>query len=153
MCNMFALAVAVSTHLTTALYHGNFLWDRPNSPNNFCSLLFGNPSPPLASTGAKEAMMLHLKAKKGGGWSDKDLEKACRQVIVIPLTVDAMVHTLHNFAAAAEVFFCQDSLFSVGLRSRYKAISWNLACYESQAAGDPSFIAKVLSAIDTRVNY
>ena len=64
--------VDITAPLATALYHGNFTWDRSDSPNNLCSLLLGKPSP-LAASGAKEATMLHLKASKGGGWSDKDI--------------------------------------------------------------------------------
>ena len=37
--------VDVTVPLATALYHGNFTWDRADSPNNFCSLLLGKPSP------------------------------------------------------------------------------------------------------------
>ena len=97
--------------------------------------------------------MLYLKAKKGGGWSNKDLNRTFCQAISIPLAVDAMVYTLHNFSAAAEILFKPDLLLTTGLRSWYDAISFNLTCYESQASGDPSFIVKVLSVIDTRVNY
>ena len=148
----FRCAISVSAPLAIALFHGNFLWDYPDSPNNFRSLLFGKP-PLLASTGNKEAMMLHLKAKKGGDWSDKNLDHVIHQAISIPLIIDATVHTLHNFSAASEIFFEPDSLITAGLRFWHEAISFNLTCYESQAVEDPSFITKIISAVDTCVNY
>ena len=83
---------------------------------------------------------------------DKDLEREVRQAVIIPPTVDVIVHTLHNFSAAAKIFFGHDSLLTAGLCSWYEAITFNLTCYESQATGDPSFIAKVITAIDTRIN-
>ena len=147
----FGCTVEISIPLTTALYHGNFLWDKPDSPNNFCSLLFGKPSP-LASSGAKEAMILHLKAEKGNGWSDKDLEKALKQTIAIPSTIDGMLHSIHYFTAAAHLFFGEDSLLTSGLTTWRNQISSNLINYESQSLNDPAFIASVLTAIDTRVN-
>ena len=68
----FKCAVTIMTPFATALYHGNFLWDRTNTPNNFCCLLLGKPSS-LATSSTKEAMILDLKSSKGGGWSNKDL--------------------------------------------------------------------------------
>ena len=147
----FGCTVDISVPLATALYHGNFLWDKPDSPNNFCSLLFGKPSP-LATTGAKEAMILHLKAEKGGGWSDKDLDKALRQAIAIPTTIDGMLHNISNFTAASRLFFGEDSTLTIGLNSWRPQISTNLISYESQSLNDNTFIASVLTSIDTRVN-
>ena len=149
--NEYFCAVDVTVPLATALYHGNFLWDKPDSPNNFSCLLFGKPSP-LASTGFREAMVLHLKAEKGGGWSDKELERALKQAITIPTRVDSMIHSIHNFASASKFFFGGYAIVSVGLLTWRPFISSNLILFESQAAVDPTFIAKVLVAIDTRVN-
>ena len=144
-------AVLISTPLATALFHGNFLWDRADSPNNFCSLLFGKPSP-LSSNGIKDAMLLHLKSKKGTGWSEKDLEKATNQSIIIPTTVDSMIHNIHNLAAASEEIFGVASILTSGLNDYISKLTCDLTTYEAQAATDPSFIAKVLTAVDTQVN-
>ena len=76
-----------------------------------------------------------------------------RQEITISPTVDAIVHTLYNFSTAAKIFFGHDSLLTAGLLSWCEAITFNLTCYEIQAAVDPSFIAKVITAIDTLVNF
>ena len=74
MTHTYHCCVKITIPIATALYHGNFLWNKLDIPNNFCSFLFPKPSP-LSPTSAKEAMILHLKAEKGGGWSDKDLKK------------------------------------------------------------------------------
>ena len=147
----FKCSVAVPVSLATALYHGNFLWDRADTPNNFCSLLLGKPSP-LSPNGSREIMMLHLKASKGAGWSDKDLEKATNQAITIPSTVDSMLHNLNNYAATSELFFSDSSILTSGLKSWLSAIRSDLIIYESLAAINSEFIAQVLTAIDTRVN-
>ena len=151
LTHVHGCTVDITVPLATALYYGSFLWDRPDSPNNFCSLLFGKPNP-LSSTGAREAMLLHLKANKGSGWSDKDLDKVLQQAIIIPSSVDSMLHSIHNMAAASHLFFTEQSLLTTGLRSWRKEISRNLIVYESQAVQDPEFIARILTAIDTRVN-
>ena len=151
LTHVHGCTVDITVPLATALYYGNFLWDRPDSPNNFCSLLFGKPNP-LSSTGAREAMLLHLKADKGSGWSDKDLDKVLQQAIIIPSSIDSMLHSIHNMAAASHLFFTEQSLLTIGLRSWRPEISRNLIAYESQALQDPEFIARILTAIDTRVN-
>ena len=85
-------------------------------------------------------MMLHLKAKKSGGWSDKGLDHTVFQAMSIQITVDSMVHTLHNFYAAAEIFFGPYSLLTAGLRSWREAISFNLICHKNQYIGSISQI-------------
>ena len=147
----YGCTVDITVPLATALFYGNFLWDRPDSPNNFCSLFFRKPNP-LSSTGAKEAMLLLLKADKGNGWSDKDLEKVLHQAITIPTTIDSMLHSLHNFASASRLFFGDTSLLTTGLTSWHGEISRNLVSYESQALQDPTFIASIMTEIDTRIN-
>ena len=97
-------------------------------------------------------MVLHLKSKKGSGWSDKDLERATNQSIILPTTVDSMIHNINNYAAASEVFFGTSSLLTTGLHSWRTSITSNLTTYEAQSSIDPLFIAKVLTSIDTRVN-
>ena len=52
LTHVFRCIIDISEPLATALFYGNFLWDRPNTPNNFCSLLFTKPSH-LSPTGAK----------------------------------------------------------------------------------------------------
>ena len=61
LTHLFCFTFDVYMPLATALFYGDFLWDRPETPKNFCSKLFTKP-PPLSPTGAKEAMILHLKA-------------------------------------------------------------------------------------------
>ena len=41
MTYTYGCTLDISVPLATALYHGNFLWDKPDSPNNFYSFLFG----------------------------------------------------------------------------------------------------------------
>jgi len=149
--SVYKCSVDVPVSLATALYHGNFLWDRADTPNNFCSLLLGKPSP-LTPSGAKEIMMLHLKASKGAGWSDRDLEKAVHQAIAVPKEVDGMLHNINNLASSSELFFGENSIATGGLQSWRPHIANNLIIYESQAASNKEFIAQVLTAIDTRVN-
>jgi len=149
--SVFKCSVIVPVSLATALYHGNFLWDRADTPNNFCSFLLGKP-PPLSQNGSKEIMMLHLKASKGSGWSDQDLEKAIHQAIGCATTIDGMLHTLYNLSSAAEFYWGKESIGTIGLKSWRTHITANLMLYESLAASDKEFIVKVLCAIDTRVN-
>ena len=96
--------------------------------------------------------MLHLKASKGGGWSDKDLEKAVHQAIGSPTTIDGMLHNLHNLASLAELFWGPESIGTSSLKTWRSHITSNLIIYESLAATDKEFVAQVLCAIDTRVN-
>ena len=63
-----------------------------------------------------------------------------------------MIHNIHNLASACEEFFGPASILTTGLHSWRTNITCNLTTYEAQAAADPSFIAKVLTSIDTRVN-
>ena len=107
--------VDVTVPLSTALCHGNFIWYRSDSQKH-CSLLLGKPSP-LVASGAKEAVMLHLKASKGCGWSDKDLERAIKQFIIVPITIDSMVHNLNNYTGVSLIFFGELSLLTIGLQS------------------------------------
>ena len=137
--------------LATAFFYGDFLWDRPDTPSNFCSLLFTKPYP-LSPTGAKGAMILHLKNEKGGGWSDKDLEKLPHQAITIPERIEDMMHNLHNIASASALFFGKNSLLTIGLDSWQPEISSNLTSYQSKGANNHTFIATILTAVDTRVN-
>ena len=97
-------------------------------------------------------MVLHLKAEKGSGWSEKDLDKVLSQVTIIPDTVDGMIHNIHNTACLSELFFGPQSLCTVGLRSWHQEIASDLTAYEAQALSDQSFISKVLVVIDKRVN-
>ena len=97
-------------------------------------------------------MLIHLKASKGGGWSEKYLNRAVCQVISTPLAGDAIIHNLHHLVSAAEIIFGSDSLLTVGLHSWRNVISYSLSIYESQATIDPTFISKVLTIIDTHVN-
>ena len=63
-----------------------------------------------------------------------------------------MIHNLHNMASASSIFFGPTSILTVNLESWQPEISSNLITYESQATNDNTFIASVLTSIDTRVN-
>ena len=151
LTHVLCCTVDISVPLAIALFYGNFLWDRPDTPNNFCRLLFKKPSP-LSPNGAKEAMILHLKAEKGGGWSDKYLENVLHQAITIPERIDDMIHNLHNIASASALFFGKNSVLTIGLNSWQHEISSNTTSYESQSTNDPTFISRILTAVDIRVN-
>ena len=45
LTHVIRCTVKISVPLATTLFYGNFLWDRPDTPNNFCSILFTKPSP------------------------------------------------------------------------------------------------------------
>ena len=98
-------------------------------------------------------MMLHLKASKGVGWSYKDLEISIKQAIIIPITIDSMMHNKKNYAGISLIFFGEISLLTIGLQSWRSHISSNLMVYESLAASDCEFITQVLTTINTRVNF
>ena len=98
-------------------------------------------------------MMLNLKASKGGGWSDEYLERSIKQSINTPITIDSMMHNLNNYAGVSLIFFGELSLINIGRKSCRICISSNLLVYESLAASDCEFIAQVLTAINTRVNF
>ena len=76
-------------------------------------------------------MILHLKAEKGGGWSDKYLEKVIHQAITIPERIYDMIHNLHNIASASALFFGKKSLLTIGLDSWQPEISYDLTSYKS----------------------
>ena len=151
LTHVLCCTVDISVPLATALFYGNFLWDKPDTPNNFCSILF-TKTPPLPPTGAKEAMILSLKAEKGGGCSDTDLEKVLHQNITIPERIDDMMHNKKNIASASALFFGKTSLLTVDLKSWQPEIFSNLTSYESQSTNDPPFIDRILNTVNTRVN-
>ena len=97
--------------------------------------------------------MLHLKASKWGVWSDKDLKRAIKQAIIIPITIDIMMHNLNNYAGVSLIFFGELSLITIGLQSWRIHIRSNLLVYKSLAASNREFIAQVLNTIHTRVNF
>ena len=98
-------------------------------------------------------MLLDLKAKKGVGWSEKDLEKATNQSITIPTTVDSMIHNIHNLAAASEEIFGTNSILTSGLKEYVTKVTCDLTTYEAHAATDSSLISKVLTKVNTQVNF
>ena len=97
-------------------------------------------------------MMLHLKASKGGGWSDTDTERETKQAIIIPITIDSMMHNLNNYACISLIFFGELSLPTIGIQSWRSHISSNLLVYKSLCVSDCEFISQVLTTINTRVN-
>ena len=149
--SVFKCSVIVPVSFAIALYHGNFLWDRFDTPNNFCSFLLGKP-PPLSQNGSKEIAMIYLKALKGVGRSNNDLEKVLHQAIGCPTSIDGMLHILHNYGSTVEFSWEEESIATIGLKSWRPHITSNLMIYESLAASDKEFIAKYLCNIDTRVN-
>ena len=148
LTHVFCCTVDISVSLATALYHGTLLWNKPDNPNNFCTMILSKP-PPLSPTGAKETTILHLNAKKGGRWPNKDLEKVIHQAIAIPSTIDRMMHNLHNLASASALFFGKTYLLTMGLDSWQLEIYANLIAYESQSANNSAFVASILTAVDT----
>ena len=52
LTHTYGCTADVSVPLAYTLFYGNFLWDCPDAPNNFCSLFFGKLNP-LTSTGTK----------------------------------------------------------------------------------------------------
>ena len=62
-------------------------------------------------------MLIHLMASKGVGWSEKDLERAIKQAIIIPLTTDSMMHNLNNYVGVILICFGELSLLTIGLQS------------------------------------
>ena len=116
LTHVFCCTVEIPVSLATSLYHGNFLLDKPDTPNNFCTMLFSKTSP-LSTTGEKAAMILNKKFEKGGGWSDKDLEKVLHQAIAIPALIGNMMHNIHNLASASALFFVKIPLPTMGLDS------------------------------------
>ena len=87
-------------------------------------------------------MMLHLKASKGAGWSDQDLEKVAHQAIGCPTSVNGMLHNLHNYGSTAEFFWDEKSIATIGLKSWCARITSNLIIYESLAVIDKKSLHK-----------
>ena len=96
--------------------------------------------------------MLHLKASKDTGWSNKDLENATNQAINIPDSIDIMLHNINDYGAVSEIFLGKIFLLIIGLRSWLTAIMSELITYEDLAASNIEFIAQVFCSIDARVN-
>ena len=63
-----------------------------------------------------------------------------------------MIHNIHITAAVSEIMHGTNSILTTGLTSWRFEISSNLIIYEAHAANDKTFIARILVAIDTRVN-
>ena len=63
------------------------------------------------------------------------------------------MHNLNDYAGVILIFFGYHSLLTIGLQSWIIYISSNLLVYESLAASDCGFIAKLLTAIGSRDNF
>lgn len=96
--------------------------------------------------------MIHLKASKGEGWSDKYVERAIKQVIIIPVSINSMMYNLNNYSGISLIFFGEFPLITIGLQSWRIHISSNLLVYKSLAANDGELIVQVFTTIDTMVN-
>lgn len=96
--------------------------------------------------------MIHLKASKDSGWSDKDLEKATNQAIAIPDYIDNMLHNLNTYGAISDIFLSETSLLTIDLGSWLTAIRSELITYKTLAPSNIEFIYQVFCSIDTRID-
>jgi hypothetical protein len=97
-------------------------------------------------------MILTLKATEGKGWSDKDIEKALVQGLVVASSVTELQHNIHNEHATAVYFFGKDSFLAKQLAVSRDHVRDNLQVYEALQAKDSSFVAKVLFSYSVRTD-
>jgi hypothetical protein len=91
-----------SQALVTALRAGHFLWGRISCLSNF-SVSFCGSAGPLSSSA--DAVHLHLKSTKGGGFIDKDIDRVLRQERYLSTDVNVCAEQIQSFhAILSEIF-------------------------------------------------
>ena len=142
--------VDIDTGLVTALYAGQFLRDRDDSPSIF-SFFLTPKKLPLSLNRLKPTMILQLKANQGKGWSETDLKDALKQGIETPQDIHSFGHQLKNFWGLAHFFFGKDSILTQALEPLLATISHHTLTFEAAQLRDNMFATKLGYAIDTRV--
>ena len=142
--------VDIDTGLVTALYAGQFLRDRDDSPSNF-SFFLTPKKLPLSLNKLKPTMILQLKANQGKGWSETDLKDALKQGIATPHDIHSFGHQLKNFWGLAHFFFGKESILTQSLEPLLATISQHTLTFEAAQLRDDLFATKLGYAIDTRV--
>jgi hypothetical protein len=140
--------VAVSQAVTSALYHGFFLYNNGMTPSNLSVFNFTLQTP--GTSDATRGEVVHLIATQGKRKTENEIKASMQQCIKIPADFDGMMRQIRFFKDAAIILLGKNSKLADELGRLLKSIGREEQTFRLRIHGDEMYISKFLYAIDVR---
>ena len=145
-----ALEANYSLGTCQSLLAGQFIYNSAIEPSNFTAFGFSEKLP-VTSNKPNRSLLLYLSSTQGRGKTIKEIARSSKQWVQALVTYEELTLQLHLFMAASTIFFSEESALVPGLNDCYDAMTRNRVYIKTKIASDDQYAAKVLLAIDTRV--
>ena len=139
---------SVSPAVATTLLHGSFLWRNQLSPAGLASSVLSTEGVMRTDT-LHDGMVLELSTKFD--MSAASLSKLTKTQILFPTDIEEMTHRFKGLKALAAFFFRKNGYMCQGLRQVANFCMDNRMLLKARIHLDPSFIAKMMCAVDERI--
>ena len=142
--------VAFASGTTQALYIGEFLFADSSTPSNFTIFAF-HEQEPNADNRQQDHLICHLIQVEGQKKTLDEIKASLKQSVHVPTDFNGLGTQIQLFAAAASIFFGEESICTMSLKQLLIVLSRNKKSFRDQIALDNLFVAKLLFAVDKRV--
>jgi hypothetical protein len=142
--------VTFASGTTKALYMGGFPYADSSTPSNFMIFAFHEQEPNLDNR-KHDYLNCHLIQVEGQKKSLEAVKALLKQSIHLPSNFNGLGTQIQLFGAASTVFFGKDIVCTSSLNQLLTMIGRNKKSFRDQIALDEFFAAKLLFAIDKRV--
>ena len=133
-----------------SLLAGHFLYKSGLEPSNFTAFGF-NEDVPVLSNEPNRTLLLYLAATQGRGKTLEEITRSTKQWVKAPMTFEELTMQFILLMAASTIFFSAESALVPSLNSFQKSMMLNKRCIKTRIASDELYAAKILYAVDTRV--
>ena len=133
-----------------ALHVGEFLYSDSSTPSNYTVFAFSEQAPNAGSQ-QMDYLICHLIQEQGQKKSLEEIKASLKQSVHLPKDFDSLGSQLVLFATASAIFFGKESICTVKLDQLVILVGRNKKALRDQIALDEWFAAKLLFALDKRV--
>ena len=141
---------SISSAVATTLLYGSFLWRNPLSPAGLASSVLSTEGV-LRTDTLHDGMVLDFSTKFD--MSAASLSKLTKTQVLFPTDIEEMTHCFRGLKVLAPFFFREVGYMSQGLRQVVNFCLDNRMLLRARFHMDPSFIAKIMCAVDERIYH
>jgi hypothetical protein len=142
--------VGFATGTVQALHAGEFLYSDSSTPSNFTVFAFSEQAPNSGSQ-QMDYLICHLIQEQGQKKSLEEIKASLKQSVHLPKDFDSLGSQLVLFATVSGILFGKESICTVKLDQLVLLVGRNKKALRDQIALDEWFAAKLLFALDKRV--
>ena len=134
-----------------ALYHGQFQYHQGSTPSNFTVFVFYEEDPLQMDRIDKRSQLLTLISTRGQEDTLEEIKNSAKQTVRVPKTFEGLRNQLMFFEGAISIFFGKNSVPRGKMTDFIRSMMKRKTIYKAAIVNDEAFPAKVMYAIDIRI--